>query len=431
MAIYHFSVKMIGRSKGRNAVAAAAYRSASRLHDFRQDLSFDYSDKPDVIHSEIIAPDCAPKWVHGRELLWNAVEARETRRNAQLAREVEFALPEEMTQSEGIALARDFVQHDFVARGMVADLNLHWDRGNPHAHVMLTTRELNPDGFGYKVTDWETVEVLREWRKHWADVANEHLLRAGIDARIDHRSYRDQGVELEPTIHLGPAAKEMRARGEHPDRFRQLQEVRERNAQKIQRCPEIIFDNLTRRQSTFSREDVAREVSRYLDDGERFRALMARLQGSPELVMLMPETKQDTQSIETARYTTRAMLRIEDKRRRLPHTFGDQWQQQKARQTPALTTLPNESELNSIERFKEAKREFIKVAGTFDLDPKAKARASQLRHEMKQAAEQIAKDPAGMREAKRAGIAIQVKSLARPIQSERGFQKETDFGLEI
>src|SRR3984893_13068084 len=100
MAIYHFSVKIIGRSKGRNAVAAAAYRSASRLYDFRQDLSFDYSDKPDVIHSEIIAPNCAPQWVHNRELLWNGVEARETRRDARLACEVEFALPEEMTQSE-------------------------------------------------------------------------------------------------------------------------------------------------------------------------------------------------------------------------------------------------------------------------------------------------------------------------------------------
>jgi len=317
----HFSVKIIGRSKGRSAVAAAASRSASRLHDVRQDLSFDYSDKPDVIHSEIIAPARAPEFVHDRELLWNAVEVREKRRDSQLAFEVEFALPEEMTQSEGIALARDFVQPAFVARGMVADLNLHWDRGNPHAHVMLTMRELDPDGFGYKVKDQYSVEVLREWRAHWADLANEHLKRAGIDARIDHRSYRDQGVELEPTIHLGRAADQMRARGEYPERFRQLQEVRERNAREIQRRPEIIFDNLTRRRATFSRADVAREVSRYLDDGERFRTLIARLEASPELVMLRPETKPGARMIETARYTTRDARR----RRGAPRTILRLW----------------------------------------------------------------------------------------------------------
>src|ERR1700674_578193 len=112
MAIYHFTAKVISRSKGRSAVAAAAYRSASQIHDFRQDLNFDYADKPDVIHSEILAPDGAPEWVHNRELLWNTVEAGEKRRDAQVAREVEFALPEELSQIEAIALAREFVQRE-------------------------------------------------------------------------------------------------------------------------------------------------------------------------------------------------------------------------------------------------------------------------------------------------------------------------------
>src|SRR5271165_1051476 len=237
MAIYHFTARIICRSKGRSAVAAAAYRSASQIHDFRQDLNFDYSAKPDVIYSKILAPEGATEWVHNRELLWNAVEAGEKRRDAQVAREVEFALPEELNQTEAIALARDFVQREFVTRGMVADLNLHWDRGNPHAHVMLTMRELTPDGFGYKVTEWNKVALLLEWREHWADLANEHLMRAGIDAHIDHRSYRDQGVELEPTSHLGRAVYEMRSRGQQPERFRLLEEVRERNAKRIEQRP--------------------------------------------------------------------------------------------------------------------------------------------------------------------------------------------------
>ncbi|HTQ09548.1 MAG TPA: Ti-type conjugative transfer relaxase TraA [Fimbriimonadaceae bacterium] len=312
MAIYHFTAKVISRSKGRSAVAAAAYRSASQLHDYRQDLTFDYAAKPDVIHSEILAPEKAPEWVHNRELLWNAVEAGEKRRDAQVAREVEFALPEELSQQEAIALARDFVKREFVSRGMVADFNVHWDQGNPHAHVMLTMRELTPDGFGLKETQWNRKEMLGEWREHWADLANEHLLRAGLDVRIDHRSYKDQDIELEPTSHLGRAVDEMRARGEQPERFHQLEEARERNAEKIEQRPEMVFDNLTRRQSTFTRRDIAREVFRYIDDGERFRNLMARLERSPELVILAPGGKAG-HAPEDARYTTRTMLRVEER----------------------------------------------------------------------------------------------------------------------
>src|SRR5215469_11094402 len=121
MAIYHFTAKVISRSRGRSAVAAAAYRSASEIHDYRQDLTFDYAAKPDVIYSEILAPEGAPQWVYDRELLWNAVEAGEKRRDAQVAREVEFALPEELNRAEAIPLAREFVEREFVTRGMVAD----------------------------------------------------------------------------------------------------------------------------------------------------------------------------------------------------------------------------------------------------------------------------------------------------------------------
>jgi Ti-type conjugative transfer relaxase TraA len=277
-----------------------------------QDLTFDYAAKPDVVHSEILAPREAPEWIHDRGLLWNAVEAGEKRRDSQVAREVEFALPEELTQSEAIALVREFVEREFVARGMVADLNVHWDPGNPHAHVLLTMRELTPGGFGLKATGWNRRELLGEWREHWAELANQHLLRAGLDIRIDHRSYRDQGIELEPTSHLGRAVDEMLARGEQPERFRQLEAVRERNARKIERRPEIVFDNLTRRQSTFTRRDIAREVFRYVDDGERFRNLMTRLEGSPELMVLVPEGRAD-HTVEDARYTTRAMLRVEER----------------------------------------------------------------------------------------------------------------------
>jgi Ti-type conjugative transfer relaxase TraA len=312
VAIYHFTVKVISRARGRSAVAAAAYRSASVFTDRGQGQSFDYSDKSGVVHSEILLPEGAPEWMRDRETLWNAAEAAEQRRDAQVAREVEFALPEELPQDEAIELAGEFVHREFVTRGMVADLNVHWDEGNPHAHVMLTMREVTPDGFGRKVRDWNQVGLLREWREHWADLANQRLLAAGLDIRIDHRSNREQGIELEPTSHLGRAVDEMRARGEYAERFRQLEAVRERNARKIEQKPEIVLENLTRRQSTFTRRDIAREVFRYIDDAERFRTMMARLDGSPELLRLAPATlDQRGNLVEPERYTTREMLAVE------------------------------------------------------------------------------------------------------------------------
>jgi Ti-type conjugative transfer relaxase TraA len=314
VAIYHFTAKVIRRSHGRSAVAAAAYRSASAFTDQRQGQSFDYSDKSGVIHSEILLPEGAPEWMRDREQLWNAAEAAEKRRDAQVAREVEFALPEELKDFEAIGLAREFVVREFVARGMVADLNVHWDEGNPHAHVMLTMREVTPGGFGQKVREWNQVGLLREWREHWADLANQHLMRVGYDVHVDHRSFKDQGIELEPTSHLGKAVDEMRGRGEYAERARRLDEVRERNAQRIEEKPEIVFDNLTRRQSTFTRRDIAREVFRYIDDGERFRNLMGRLEGSPELVRLAPAVRDDRGNvIEPERYTTREMLAVESR----------------------------------------------------------------------------------------------------------------------
>src|SRR4030095_16406729 len=122
---------------------------------------------------------------------------------AQLAREIEFALPRELSREEGVALARDFVAEQFVSRGMVADLHGQCrvdaqGEAKPHAHVMLTLRETGPEGFGRKVPEWNRVAELQGWREAWSAMANERLAGLGHGARIDHRSFKDQGVELEP-----------------------------------------------------------------------------------------------------------------------------------------------------------------------------------------------------------------------------------------
>ncbi|MFC6199110.1 MobQ family relaxase [Ponticaulis profundi] len=205
MAIYHLSAKVISRAGGRSSVAAAAYRSAGRLRDDRQGTEHDYSRKGGVVHSEIMAPENAPDWMRDRDQLWNAVEAVEKRRDAQLAREIEVALPRELDRGERLDLLRGFVQREFVDRGMIADVAIHEGKardghGQPHAHVMLTMRELTGDGFGKKDRGWNAPDLLMGWREAWARDANTAFERAGRSERIDHRSLEVQRAEAEQQV---------------------------------------------------------------------------------------------------------------------------------------------------------------------------------------------------------------------------------------
>ena len=204
MAIYHLRATMISRSQGRSATAAAAYRVAERIEDRRTGLTFDYAARGGVDHTEILAPDHAPDWVRDRSELWNRVEEAETRKNSQVAREVRVALPAELTHAQRLELVREFVRSQFVDRGMVADIALHapgriGDERNHHAHILLTTREVDADGFTTKNRDWNKVEVLEGWREAWARDSNAALERAGLEDRVDHRTLvaqRDEALEL-------------------------------------------------------------------------------------------------------------------------------------------------------------------------------------------------------------------------------------------
>lgn len=353
MAIYHLSVKVISRSAGRSAVAAAAYRSASRLHDERLERDHDFRAKAGVVHSEILLPEGAPDRWHDRETLWNEVEARERQHNAQLAREVEIALPRELSRAEAVALARDFVAEQFVARGMVADLNVHWAVGadgeaQPHAHVMLTMRRIEPNhgpeghgaeaGFGLKAREWNDRALLREWRQRWAEMANARLCESDHDARIDHRSNADRGIRLEPQNKIGPVGarrfergaraeqeagaargegagrSEKAERGERTGRTAEHEGIARRNGERIAADPGIILDALTRQHSTFTRHDLARFVSRHTHGAEQFRDVIAVVEASPEMVRLGVDGRGRD------RFTTREML---DTERRMDRAAAD------------------------------------------------------------------------------------------------------------
>ena len=207
MAIYHLSAKIISRSAGRSATAAAAYRSASSITDERTGLVHDFTKKRGVISREILAPSGAPDWTRDRASLWNYVELAETRKDAQVAREIEVALPRELTPAARIELVRGFVHDEFVSKGMIADICHHApDAENPHAHILLTTRVLDGQGFGKKAREWNSKPQLEAWRSAWAEHANRALAAAHSHERIDSRSNADRGIDARPTVHLGPQA---------------------------------------------------------------------------------------------------------------------------------------------------------------------------------------------------------------------------------
>ena len=247
MAIYHCSIKIISRGKGKTAVGSAAYRAGEKIKNEYDGITHDFTKKVGVVHTEILLPDHAPREYLDRSVLWNAVERVEKAKNSQLAREFELALPIELSREQNINLVREYVKKNFVAVGMCADLCIHdVGEGNPHAHIMLTMRPIEQDGtwgtkskkeyildgnderiripgIGYKsrkisTVDWNEHTKAEEWREGWADIVNQHLSQQGVVERIDHRSYERQGVDKIPTIHMGVAASQMEKKGIRTDR---------------------------------------------------------------------------------------------------------------------------------------------------------------------------------------------------------------------
>jgi Ti-type conjugative transfer relaxase TraA len=315
MAIYHLHLKVIGRSSGASAVAAAAYRAGGRLHDGRLGRSHDFTAKRGVVHSEVLLPEGAPEALSDRERLWNEAEACELRKDAQLARELEFAIPRELTQAQGIELARDFVQSEFVDRGMIADLNVHWDIGadgspKPHAHVMLTMRAVGEDGFGPKVRAWNRTELVTRWRERWADLANARLAERDIDARIDHRSLEAQGIALEPQSQIGAPAQRIEGEGIEAaanvaDRAEMHREIARGNGQRIIADPSIALEAITHQQSTFTRRDMAMFAHRHSDGTLQFNTVMGAMRGAPDLIGLGKDGRGED------RFTTSQMIEAE------------------------------------------------------------------------------------------------------------------------
>ena len=242
IAIYHCNISIVSRGKGKSAVAAAAYRSGEKLTNEWDGMTHDYTRKGGVVHTEIMLPPHAPPSFSDRSTLWNSVELYEKAGNAQLAREIDAALPIELSREEQIRLVREYCSSQFVSRGMCVDYAIHdTGKGNPHCHIMLTMRPLDERGAWaakskkeydldengerirlpsgrYKthkvdLTGWNDKGNALLWRKAWADISNAYLERAGSPERIDYRSNAERGIDELPTVHMGVAACQMEKKG--------------------------------------------------------------------------------------------------------------------------------------------------------------------------------------------------------------------------
>ncbi|WP_039852330.1 Ti-type conjugative transfer relaxase TraA [Brucella intermedia] len=362
MAIMFMRAQMIGRGAGRNIISAAAYRHRTRMRDEQTGTLFSYrGGDDDLVHEELALPEDIPAWlqtaIEGKtvaaasETLWNAVDAFDTRVDAQLARELIIALPEELRRVENIGLVQEFIRDNLTSKGMIADWVYHDKGGNPHIHLMTALRPLTEEGFGPKYmpvrrpdgkplrevksnrhngdivyTCWAgNRETMKAWKIAWAQTASRYLALAGRDIRLDGRSHAEQGLDGIAQRHLGPGKSAMMRKGVEMY-FAPADLARRRKmTARLLADPEPLLRQLGNERSTFDEKDIARVIHRYVDDPADFANIRARLMASPDLVLLNPQQagpmtgsmtgrvngRVTGETREPAIFTTRKILRTE------------------------------------------------------------------------------------------------------------------------
>ena len=304
IAIYHCSIKIISRGKGKSAVAAAAYRSGEKLTNDYDGTTHDFTRKGGVVHTEILLPDNAPREYADRSTLWNAVEDVEKSKNAQLSREIEIALPNELLEAECIALAKEFAQRTFVDKGMCADVCIHnpsREHKNIHAHIMLTMRPFNEDGTwgdkqrkeylfdenGNKIydkrkrtykcrtvqtIDWNRREKAEEWREAWSEFLNNALEQRNISEKVDYRSFERQGKIEKPTVHMGVAATQMERKGIRTvkgDTNREIKSINAKISALLKRI-DMLDGELAKMKEIPKEDSLIEMLMRFHDNGIKF-----------------------------------------------------------------------------------------------------------------------------------------------------------------
>lgn len=417
MAIYHCSIGIKGRSKGDSAVGSSAYRAGVKLKDEETGVTYDYTKKRGVVYNEVMLPQNAPKEYQNREVLWNEVEKVEKQPKAQLARDIEVGFPIEMSREQQIQCVRDYVQNNFVKKGMCADIALHDKKdGNPHAHILLTMRGIKENGewdtkkrsvfkldengeripvidkktgeqkirdrgekgieFVWKretipTNDWNEQYKAEEWRKAWAEECNKYLSQ---EQKIDHRSYKRQGIDKIPTIHEGHKARKMEKEGAVSDRCeinRQIVERNARNEQLKEITKKIVQDKVREINGQLERirDDFRRKFRR---DASRDARPVSELvgNGSGERETLYRERQAQSGSRETQCGERQAEWRKREAKQReqqaqpresvLARQGNEQTIKPKPQEQAKMDTIPTEEQMldKLYEDYKKAYKEY-------------------------------------------------------------------------
>ena len=255
MAIYHLHCDIIGRSCGRSATAAAAYRATCKIEDRTTGEKFDYTRKSKALFCEILTNGNAPEWATDRAELWNSCEEKENRKNSQFCRSFDLALMKEFDQETNLKLVRKWAIDNYVSRGLVADIAIHAPHKNTdgttnkniHAHVLVPTRKMDSQGWTDKDREANENKFLRKVRKSWADIVNAEFIARGMSERIDERTLEEQGIDREPQQHQGATATDMERKGKTPDRkkYKSLENQEEEvtvSDEEIQKALELDID---------------------------------------------------------------------------------------------------------------------------------------------------------------------------------------------
>lgn len=297
MAIYSLNLGFISRSAGRSSVGFSAYIGAARHQDERTGVVYNYGCKNDVVVSRVLVPEGASDWVKNPSILWNKVEQFEDEwatlrfnnsevkeqflSSAQTAQTIMGALPLEFTQLEAEACVEEFLKDRFVSRGLVVEYAIHWDKGNPHFHGLITRRALENGAFTYrKDRDIVSKTELLVTRKLWEEVANKHLALGGHEVRIDSRSYADQGLDLLPTYHEGWYAQRLAERGEYSRIVSENEEIRQKNIEILCKNPGALIHEVSLKRTVFTRQHLEEEIIRRVGGDEKlFALLQAKVEG--------------------------------------------------------------------------------------------------------------------------------------------------------
>lgn len=333
MAIYHYTARVVQRSQGQSSTASAAYRSGEVIHDYRTGQDHDYTARHGVLHTLIMAPEHIPDMLKDRVVLWNTVEQFEKRKDAQTAREVEVSLPHELSHEQRRELLENFVQEQYVSRGMIADIAYHapgpgGDDRNYHAHIMLTMRTYGENGFEKKEREWNKKEVLHADRKAWADAMNLALHQAGSQEQVDHRSFKDRNINRIPSQHMGPAATNMERAGETTrlgDENRAIQEANQ-NIVELEEDRKVINLSVERRKRELAKSGEEKRATSFHQGRDQNALFLKQLDQRRALETQISKARQDLLSTNKEFYrpeeTRQALLKAQEDHKKAQGVYG-------------------------------------------------------------------------------------------------------------